>query len=150
MRKYFVLFSSLVLIYINVQGQNDESYLRANAILVDNPEKLNDSIYSLLAPFQVIMFGEMHGTNESAPFVKGLANLFTSKGDSVSVGLEIPPMLMTTFLSRSTDSSIYASDFFSQPAVSGKESVPWAALISALNKNKKVQLFFFDVNASEG
>jgi hypothetical protein len=31
----------------------------------------------------------------------------------------------------------------------GKESVPWANLISTLVKNTKVRIFFFDVNAGE-
>lgn len=144
----FILTLSLT--FLNASGQDDEAYLKANAIRIDNPEKLNDSVYALLSPFQVIMFGEMHGTNESAPFVSGLTNLFSNKDDSVLVGLEIPPILMTKFISLRTDSSIYQSDFFSNPPfMDGKESFPWANLISALNKNPKVKIFFFDVNAGE-
>jgi hypothetical protein len=150
MKRNLLLLLTLVLTCLNASGQDDETYLRANAIRFDNPEKLNDSIYTLLSPFQVIMFGEMHGTNESAPFVSGLTNLFTNKGDSVLVGLEIPPALMTKFISFHTDSSIYQSDFFRNPPfMDGKESVPWANLISMLNKNLKVKIFFFDVNAGE-
>ncbi len=139
-----------MLTFLSVSGQQDETYLKVNAIRFDNPEKLNDSVYALLSPFRVIMFGEMHGTNESTPFVSGLANLFTSKGDSILVGLEIPSALMTKFISLHTDSSIYQSDFFSNPPfMDGKESYPWANLISTLNKNPKVKIFFFDVNAGE-
>jgi len=150
MKKNLLLHLTLTLTFLSASGQDDETYLRANAIRFDNPEKLSENVYTLLSPFQVIMFGEMHGTNESAPFVSGLTNLFTSKGDSVLVGLEIPPILMTKFISLHTDSSIYQSDFFSNPPfMDGKESFPWANLISTLNKNPKVKIFFFDVNPGE-
>jgi len=130
---------------LNANGQDDEAYLKANAVLIDNPYKLNDRIYTLLDPFQIIMFGEMHGTNESAPFVNGLAALMTSKGDSIQVGLEITPALMNKFLLLHTDSSIYQSEFFANPPyLDGRESFAWANLISLLNKNPKVNIFFFD------
>lgn len=128
-------------------GQDSETYLKANAICFKNPEKLNDSIYNLLGPFQIIMVGEMHGTNESAPFISGLTSLFTNNGDSVLVGLEISVALMQKFTSLNSDSSIYQSDFFSNPPyLDGRESWAWANLIATLNKNKKVKLFFFDTN----
>ena len=149
MTRNIILYIFFTLTFFSASGQDDEAYLKANAIRFDNPEKLNDSVYTLLSPFQVIMFGEMHGTNESAPFISGLTNLFTNKGDSVLIGLEIPPILMTKFISLHTDSSIYQSDFFSHPAISGKESVPWATLISMMNKNPKVKIFFFDANDDE-
>lgn len=136
-----------VLLFFSASGQNEEAYLMANAIRFDNPEKLADSIYTSLSPFQIIMFGEMHGTNESAPFVSGLTNLFTNKGDSVQVGLEITPEYMNKFIQLHTDSSIYQSEFFSNPPyLDGKESLPWANLISTLNKNPKVKIFFFDTS----
>ncbi|MGB4849318.1 MAG: hypothetical protein WBP41_15440, partial [Saprospiraceae bacterium] len=101
-------------------------------------------------PFQMIVVGEMHGTNESAPFVSGMADLLTSKGDRVQVGLEIPPELMMTFSQLHTDSSIYQSVFFlNPPFFDGKESIAWANLISVLNHNRKVNIFFFDVNKGE-
>lgn len=138
---------SLALTFLSVTAQDDEAYLKANAVLIDNPEKLSESVYNLLKPFQVIMFGEMHGTNESTRFVNGLTNLFTSKGDSLQVGLEITPELMNKFLQLRTDSSIYQSEFFRNPPyLDGRESYAWANLISQLNKNPKVNIFFFDTN----
>jgi len=148
-KRVFVILI-LILPVLYVSGQDDAAYLKSHAVVIDNPEKLNDSIYNLLSPFQIIMFGEMHGTNESAPFVKGLAELFLAKGDSVQVGLEIPPELMTKFILVHTDSSVYQSTFFSNPSfLDGKESMPWAHLIETLNRNLKVKIFFFDVNAGE-
>lgn len=151
MTKCLFSFLILLLTVLRVAAQDAEAYLRANAVRISNPERLSDSVYRLLSPFQVIMFGEMHGTNESAPFIQGLTKLFTGKGDSVLVGLEIPPAAMVRFTSLGTDSSIYQSAFFSKaPATSGKESLPWASLIARLNRNNKVKIFFFDVADGEG
>jgi len=145
------LFIIVLTIVSNTNAQNDTAYLKANAVRIDNVEKLPYSAYTLLSPFKIIMFGEMHGTNESAPFVAGLANLFTNNNDSVQVGLEIPPESMKLFISQRTDSNIYKSNFFLHPAYqSGKESFAWANLLSKLNSNPKVNIFFFDVNANEG
>lgn len=147
-RVFLVLIFILVVVYAS--GQDDAAYLKSHAVIINDPEKLSDSIYTLLSPFQIIMFGEMHGTNESAPFVRGLAELFLSKGDSVQVGLEISPELMTKFILLHTDSSVEQSDFFSNPPVlDGRESVAWAHLIETLNRNPKVKIFFFDANADE-
>jgi hypothetical protein len=147
MTRNILLLLTLTLTFLSASGQDNETYLKANAIRFDNAEKLNDSIYTLLSPFQIVMVGEMHGTNESAPFVSGLTNLFTNKGDSVQVGLEIPAEYMSKYLQLHTDSSVYQSEFFSNPPyLDGRESIAWANLIVSLNKNPKVKIFFFDTN----
>ncbi len=144
-----LLFVSLV--FHTLSGQNFASYIKDNAVRIDHPDQLSDSVYYLLSPFKIIMVGEMHGSNEPAQFVTSLANLFTSMGDSVQVGLEIPSEQMAQFLSSFTENSIYQSDFFSNsPYQDGRQSYAWAGLISALNRNPKVQLFFFDINKEDG
>jgi hypothetical protein len=140
----------LIIIYVVPEmllGQSNASYLKANAIEVKNPVQLSDSVYNLFSSYQVFMVGEMHGANECAEFVTGLAALFTGKGDSVSVGFEIPESQMQNFISSRTDSSIYQSSFFSsyQP-FDGRESFAWARAISHLKNNPGVRIFFFDVN----
>ncbi len=136
---------------MSAYGDSNTDYIKAHAVRVDNPYLLSDSVYSVLSPFQILMMGEMHGTNEPAQFVIGLSNLLTNKGDSVSVGLEIPDGWMTNFISSHTDSSIYQSYFFSTLAVlDGRESFAWASVISHLKNNPRVQLFFFDRNEDEG
>jgi hypothetical protein len=147
MTRNIILILILTLAFYKVNGQDDEAYVKANAVCINNPENLSDSIYKLLSPFQVIMFGEMHGTNESALIVNGLTNLFTNKGENVQVGLEITSELMNKFLQLHTDTSIYQSEFFHNPPYQdGRESYPWANLISQLNNNPKVNIFFFDTN----
>ncbi len=132
------------------KGQDPATYAKANAVRIEDASNLNDSIYQLLRPFRVILFGEMHGTNESAPFAGGMVNLLTNNGDSVLFGMEIPSSNMKAYLSMKTDSSIYKSDFFlKQPQKSGKETTSWASLIAQLNDNPRVRIFFFDIDQNE-
>src|SRR5689334_15421974 len=148
--KHLLIFLFIVPGFFCAQAEDDAEYVKANAVRIDNPEKLTDSVYALLNPFQLILFGEMHGTNESTPFVNGLVDLFLSKGDSIQVGFEIPSSKMASFISLHSDSSIYHSDFFGkEPQVTGKETIAWANLISRLNRNKRVQIFFFEMNEGE-
>ncbi len=134
-----------------LKAQVDEDYLRQHAVMIDRPERLSDSIYTQLSPFQLILMGEIHGSNESAPFVQGLTQLFLDKGDSVLLGLEIPPGQMALFLAQHTDSSLYASAFFASPAFkSGKESEAWAGLILTWKDDPRVHIFFYDVDNGEG
>jgi hypothetical protein len=146
--KLLILFFCLT--FFCAGGQSNIAYLKANAIRVDNPLQLSDSVYNLLSPFQIFMVGEMHGANECAQFVTGLATLLSNKGDSVSVGLEIPQWQMQKFISSRTDSSIYQSDFFStNEQLDGRQSFAWASIISHLKNNRKIELFFYDVNNDE-
>ena len=145
-RRILFLFT-LVFICLTSNAQDAATLLRNGAVRVDNPLELSDSVYKLLSSFQIIMVGEMHGTNKPAQFVTGLASLYASKGDSVQVGLEILPEQMQLYLSLHTDSSIFKSQFFSNPPQQdGRESFAWANIISKLNDNPRVHIFFFDIN----
>jgi len=150
MKRNILLVFLLFLIFFNVRGQRNIEYLKANAVPVYNPLHLTDSVYNLLSPFQIFMVGEMHGANECAEFVTGLANLLTNNDDSVLIGLEIPEGQMRNFISNHTDSSLYQSKFFCcNPDLDGRESFAWASLISHLKNNPMIQFFFFDVNNDE-
>jgi hypothetical protein len=145
------LMLMFLVIRFNANGQNMANYLSDHAISIDDPENLNESIYQLLSSYQIIMMGEIHGTNEPAQFIIGLTNLLTSNGDSVQLGFEIPAGQMTRFISLQTDSSIYTSDFFLHSKMeSGRESMAWAGIISKFKDNPRVRLFFYDINEGEG
>ena len=136
---------------VPTRGQSIETYLHDNAVRVAGPQSLSDSVHALLSPFQMIMIGEMHGSNEPAALVTGLAQLLADKGDSVQVGLEIPAELMPEFLSEGTDSSVLSSRFFSHPPYfDGRQSKAWTDLITTLNGHSRIRLFFFDMNQADG
>ena len=73
MFRILVLLLTLALGVFPATAQYDADYIRQHAVRIEKPEGLSDSIYNLLAPFKLILFGEMHGTNESTPFVLGMA-----------------------------------------------------------------------------
>jgi len=136
--------------YLGSPAQDATTLLRNSAVRIENPEHLSDSVYNLLSCFQIVMVGEMHGTSKPAQLVTGLAQLLTSKGDSVSVGLEILPELMRCYDSLHTDSSIFKSEFFANPPFKdGRGSFAWANLIATLNDNPKIQIFFYDITKGE-
>ena len=89
------------------------------------------------------MIGEMHGTNEPANFLIGLAELFANYGDTVQVGFEIPGEQMTNYFQTLTDSNVSQSDFFTNNSADGRASVAWANAITRLAKNSQVQIFFY-------
>lgn len=143
----FTLFLAIIVFKAHCQDLN--SYIKENAIKIEKTDTLDDSVYKLLSDYKFIMVGEMHGTLEPAKFTINLAQLLTHNGDSVQLGLEIPDEKMRRFTSEYSDSSIYLSEFFMNRAIDGRESYSWVELISALNKNKRVKLFFFDVNKED-
>ena len=135
----------LTLILFVAYGQ-DPIYLKQNAIRIDDQDNLTNDIYKHISDYQLIMVGEMHGTNEPAKLVNSLANLLTKNGDNVQVGLEIPSKQMSMYLSSPVDSNILLSDFFAIKSTDGRASFAWASIISNLNDNPKVELFFYDIN----
>lgn len=145
------LFSVLNLPNANAQSGNSlTDYLKSHIIPVEDPMNLTDSVYHQFSSYRLIMVGDMHGTNEPADLALGLARLFSAKGDSVSLGMEIPKDQMTEFLNSGTDSSIYQSKFFNDPLIlDGRESFAWANVIRRLKRNPKVEVFFFDINSDE-
>src|ERR1700740_3009831 len=97
-QKIFLIFI-IGFFFFQSKGQDFQTYLKENAVRIDQPESLSDEIYRLVSDYAIIMVGEMHGTNEPAKFVIGLAELFTKKGDSVQVGIEIPSDQMSKYIS---------------------------------------------------
>jgi hypothetical protein len=146
-RKVFLAFTLTLFIFI-ANGQ-DSIYLKQKAIRVDKQDSLGDDIYKVISDYQLLMIGEMHGTNESARFVMSLAELFIKKGCFVQIGLEIPSEQMKKYLSSPTDNNIYSSDFFTNRCYDARACFAWADLIAKLHDNHNVEIFFYDINAGD-
>jgi len=149
MTKWLFFILTFTHSFFAANAQDFSSYIKEHAIKINQLDSLNNEVYHLLSDYKLIMVGEMHGTNEPAKFVTGLARIFTSMGDSVQVGLEIPSEKMMEYLNRPSDNNIYSSDFFAKSSNDGRASVAWAKVISRLNKDPKVRIFFFDINNGE-
>ena len=144
---WFILLLSFA--FQTLLGQADSARLATSAIEIGKPDSLSTEIYNALHPYKLIMIGEMHGTNEPAAFVKGLAQLFASHKDSVRVGFEIPSDQMKEFMKAKTERSVYNSTFFKMGSADGRASEAWASCIASLAKKPLVRIFFFDVNSDE-
>jgi outer membrane protein OmpA-like peptidoglycan-associated protein len=142
-----LLFSLITFCLANAQDHVEPP--KEKMLNLDNLTSLSKPVYDLLSSNKLIMIGEMHGTNEPAAFVTGLAELFTRYSDSVQVGFEIPPDQMREFLKLKTEHSIYSSDFFLHGFNDGRSSDAWAKAIAILTKNTRVRIFFYDINTAE-
>ena len=145
-----LLFISLIMLQLTgLFGQDFQTQLKENAVKLEHLDTLGKSVYTRLKDFKIFMVGEMHGTNEPANFLIGLAELFANYGDTVQVGFEIPSEQMKLYTRLLTDSSVLHSDFFSVKSNDGRASTAWANAIMRLTKNSKVSIFFYDFNKSE-
>lgn len=124
--------------------QDFESYIAHNAITLPAEKKLDSSFYDTFSPYRLILLGEMHGTMEPSLLVIELAKLFSSYGETVSIGLEIPHKKMELFIQNPTDSSLFNSTFFQEQNTDGRNSFAWYQLIQSVYSNPNVHLFFFD------
>ena len=147
--KHLLSIISFTLLLAPLSGQEIPAFIKENAVNIDRLDSLDNKVYHLLTEFRLVMVGEMHGTNEPAKFVIGLTRLLRETGDSVQVGLEIPSGKMTGYINQPSNSNLYSSDFFALNSGDGRASVAWAELISSIDKDPKVRIFFFDVNIGE-
>ncbi len=142
--KIVVLFVCLLFLLNDISAQSWDEYLKKRAVKIDSLENLGDSVYGRLKSFRLIMVGEMHGTNEPAEFVTGLAKLITKKEDSVLIGIEAPADLIGNFIENSTEINLKESVFFKTGYNDGRSSEAWLHLISTVSKIPNARLFFFD------
>jgi hypothetical protein len=149
MKKQLFIILILIVSAKASYSQNNKVYLKENALPISRLDSLSSQIYEQINQYQLIMLGEIHGTNEPVNLLDGLASLLTKYGDSVQVGFEIPPNQMATFLKKHTAKSILASEFFSYPSGDGRASNAWYKTMANLNKNKQVEIFFFDNNIGQ-
>lgn len=125
------------------KGQNSNLFFQANAVKIEKLDSLNEVIYCKISNYKYVAVGEIHGTQEPAKFTRGLANLLSQNGDSVILGLEIPPDLMTTYLENPIDENIIKSDFFINSYDDGRASYSWIDIIADLNDNPRIRIEFF-------
>lgn len=121
-----------------------QSTLKENAITLRSLSKLNKKLYKAISPYDIIMLGEMHGTNEPAEFAYGLCQLISQHEDQVIMGMEIPPSQMDGFSDTMTVDQIKDLSFFTGENSSGMNGQAWLNLIAKSNENEKIIIKFFD------
>ncbi len=138
---FLMLLGALLTAY--AQAQNPADTLKP--VQVVKPDSLGEDIYQMLRPYQLLLIGETHGTNESANLVTGLLKIMLAHGDSVQIGLEIKLSQMNDFHGNLNDATLLTSEFFSGKNHNPQASEAWAKLILYASKNTRCKLFFFDV-----
>ncbi|MDI9340635.1 MAG: hypothetical protein QM534_08680 [Sediminibacterium sp.] len=149
-KPFISLLSILLFLNINKGQESDYiKYVKQNAIKLESANKLNQNVYSLISKYQILMIGEMHGTNEPASFVSGLIQLLTNNNDSIQIGIEIPSYKMQAFLSNPNSKTIYRSLFFQEKSKDGRATTTWANIIKQYYKHPKVRFFFYDLDENQ-
>jgi hypothetical protein len=140
--KYIILILSISPLLSFAQGFGD--YIKKNAIEISVPDSLNEEIYNRLKKYQLIMIGEMHGTQEPARLVSGIAKLIVKFEGTVSIGLEMPEDELIEFIDNPSDSILRLTKFFSKTNIDGRNGKSWFDLILYCNSDPKINLFLFD------
>ena len=139
--KTLLLLVSLSSFHLFSQGWKE--YIAENALAIGNL-KLDSSHYAAFKNYNLIMMGEMHGTQEPATMVEQLARLILSYEDSVSIGLEIPEQEMDAFLQKPSEKTLKESHFFSKPNEDGRNGSAWFELVRYCMSEPRVRVFFYD------
>ena len=104
----------------SVELTEEQKDLIKNAIPIQNLSKLSDKIYDEIANYEVIMIGEMHGTNEPAEFAYGLCNLITKSEENVVLALEIRSSQMNGLSDEMSITQLKELDFFRRENFDGR------------------------------
>lgn len=113
---------------------------------------------TLLERSRILIFGELHGTQESPAFMADMACRLVAAGHPVSVGVELPrneQSLLDAVLTAETDDALddarqalLASPFWSYDKPDGRTSGAMLALFEALRphvQGGKLQVVAFDI-----
>ncbi len=118
--------------------------LKENAIPIKSLSKLSNKVYDEIENFEILMIGEMHGTNEPAEFAYGLCELITEHEDNVIMAMEIRSSLMNNLSDEMSISQLKELDFFRRKNFDGRNGVAWLDLVYKSIKNERIILKFID------
>ncbi|WP_139856522.1 hypothetical protein [Aequorivita sinensis] len=128
----------------SVELTEEQKDLKKNAIPIQNLSKLSDKIYDEIANYEIIMIGEMHGTNEPAEFAYGLCELIAKHEGNVIMAMEIRASLMNNLSDEMSISELKELDFFSGKNFDGRNGMAWLDLVYKGIKNDGIILKFID------
>lgn len=128
----------------SIELTEEQKDLKKNAIPIQNLSKLSDKIYDEIANYEIIMIGEMHGTNEPAEFAYGLCNLITKSEKNVVLALEIRGSQMNNLSDEMSITQLKELDFFRRENFDGRNGVSMLNLIYKSNQNERIILKFID------
>ena len=128
--------------------QESKGLLEMGAIVVDNPRDITKKAFDRLKGHDAFLLGELHGTNECADLLYGLARIFAENNERVLVGFELPHDQLGAVDTDHSLESIKKSSFFTDDYQDGRGSIKWAETVSQLMSLDNIDIVFFD-NTSE-
>jgi hypothetical protein len=134
----------LVFAYIfTANGQDVASELKNNAFPIEDLQNLDSTFYQEIKNYDIIMVGEMHGTNEPALFVYGLLKLLSEMGNEVILAIEIPKSSIGDVRPFNKE-NLLLTNFFSMENTDGRNGKAWFELIFKSSALNNVTVEFFD------
>jgi len=118
--------------------------IKEQAIPLENLSKPGSDIYNEIAKYDVILMGEMHGTNEPAEFVYGISKMIADKEGSVTLALELPSSMLDGMTDKMTKEELKALDFFISENRTGQNGESILDLIYKANQDSRIDLQFID------
>lgn len=118
--------------------------LKGSFIDIKSLSKLNIKIYKSIKEYEIIMIGEMHGTQEPAEFAYGLCNLISKHEEKVIMAMEISPRQMDGYHDKMSWEELKQLVFFHGENTSGMNGQAWLNLIHQSNQNDNIEIKFFD------
>ena len=118
--------------------------LRENAVAINDLTKLDQKIYDVISEYEVIMIGEMHGTNEPADFAVGISQLIANNEGGVIIALELPNDLLGDLPYPLTQSRLLQSAYFQMENIDGRSGQAWFDLILYAANDSRITLESID------
>jgi len=137
----------LILFFISCESEElskEQIHLKNSAITIKNLTDLNNKLYEGISNYNIVMIGEMHGTNEPAEFAYGICKLFNQNEKQVIMAMEIPPSQMNGFNQNMSIDDLKKLSFFAGENSSGMNGEAWLNLIANCNQHKNIIVKFFD------
>jgi hypothetical protein len=128
----------------SVEMTEEQKDLKKKAIPIESLSKLSNKIYDEIANFEILMIGEMHGTNEPAEFAYGLCELIAKHEGSVIMAMEIRASLMNNLSDEMSISELKELGFFRGKNFDGRNGEAWLDLVYKSIKNDGIILKFID------
>lgn len=102
---------------------------------------------------KLVMFGEMHGTNEMPAYAAAVITHTARKYPNIYVGLEFPPEIQPNidqYMKTGDARFLKSTKFFNDPALhSGRGSQAMVGLLNELRKAGDIRVFCFDMPPSK-
>lgn len=139
--KRFTILITFFLFSINVFSQKNINFINKKAKCLNKKIEVS----KLFMNYNIIMVGEIHGTNEPSILVKEISNAILLNDDKVAIGIEAKASEFQKFINKPSRETLKECKFFTRKSTDGRNSIAWFNLILSSELNDSIDIFFFDI-----